>query len=157
MLEEVLSSPLVPQVAAIIEKKLGRSLEPFDIWYNGFRPRGAYTEAQLDEITAKKYPTAEAYKKDIPNILQHLGFSKERAEYLADNIIVDAARGSGHAMGAGMRSEKTHLRTRVEKSGMNYKGYNIAVHEMGHNVEQTFSLNMIDYYTLSRRSEYSFH
>jgi hypothetical protein len=149
MFEEVLSSPLVPQVAKVIETKLGRPLEPFDMWYNGFRPRGTYTEAQLDEITSKKYPTADAYKKDIPAILQHLGFSKERAELLADNIIVDPARGSGHAMGAGMRSEKAHLRTRVEKTGMNYKGYNIAVHEMGHNVEQTFSLNMIDYYTLS--------
>ena len=31
------------------------------------------------------------------------------------------------------------------KDGMNYKGYNIAVHEMGHNVEQTFSLNEIDH------------
>ena len=28
---------------------------------------------------------------------------------------------------------------------MNYKGFNIAVHEMGHNVEQTLSLNNIDY------------
>jgi oligoendopeptidase F len=28
---------------------------------------------------------------------------------------------------------------------MNYKGFNIAVHEMGHNVEQTFSLNAIDH------------
>ena len=28
---------------------------------------------------------------------------------------------------------------------MNYKGFNIAVHEMGHNVEQTFSLNDIDH------------
>ena len=28
---------------------------------------------------------------------------------------------------------------------MNYKGFNIAVHEMGHNVEQTFSLNEVDY------------
>ena len=44
-----------------------------------------------------------------------------------------------------MRSAKTHLRTRVEKGGMNYKGFNIAVHEMGHNVEQTLSLNNIDY------------
>ena len=34
---------------------------------------------------------------------------------------------------------------RVEKTGMNYKGFNIAVHEMGHNVEQTFSLNDVDY------------
>jgi hypothetical protein len=141
MLEEVLASPLVSKVAKIIEKRLGRSLEPFDIWYNGFKQRGAYTEAQLDEIVSKKYPTAEAYKADIPNLLMKLGFTPERAQYLANNIIVDPARGSGHALGALMRSEKAHLRTRVEKTGMNYKGYNIAVHEMGHNVEQTFSLN----------------
>ena len=145
MLEQVLASPLVPQVAKLIETRLGRPLEPFDIWYNGFRPRGAYTEAQLDEIVSKKYPTAEAYKKDMPNLLMKLGFTKERAEYLANNIIVDPARGSGHAMGAAMRAEKAHLRTRVEKGGMNYKGFNIAVHEMGHNVEQTFSLNNIDH------------
>ncbi|MGH9970607.1 MAG: hypothetical protein ACREBG_22850 [Pyrinomonadaceae bacterium] len=145
MLEQVVSSPHVAQVAKLIEKRLGRPLEPFDIWYNGFRPRGAYTEAQLDEIVAKKYPTAEAYKKDIPNLLVQLGFSKERAEYLANNIVVDPARGSGHALGASMRSAPAHLRTRVEKGGMNYKGFNIAVHEMGHNVEQTFSLKNIDY------------
>jgi hypothetical protein len=145
MLEEVLSSPLVPQVAKLIESRLGRPLEPFDIWYNGFRARGAYTEAQLDETVAKRYPTAEAYKRDIPNLLVKLGFTKERADYLANNITVDPARGSGHAMGAAMRTEKAHLRTRVEKGGMNYKGFNIAVHEMGHNVEQTFSLNNIDH------------
>jgi hypothetical protein len=149
MFEQVLSTPLVPQVARLIETRLGRSLEPFDIWYNGFRPRGAYTEAQLDEIVSKKYPTADAYKKEIPNLLTQLGFTKERAEYLANNIIVDPARGSGHALGASMREAKAHLRTRVEPGGMNYKGFNIAVHEMGHNVEQTFSLNHIDYYTLA--------
>jgi oligoendopeptidase F len=32
---------------------------------------------------------------------------------------------------------------------MDYKGYNIAVHEMGHNVEQTFSLKDVDYWFLS--------
>ena len=149
MFEQVLSSPYVIKVAKIIESKLGRSLEPFDIWYNGFRPRGTNTEAQLDAVVSKKYPTAEAYKNDIPNLLMKLGFTKERAEYLANNIIVDPARGSGHAMGAGMRSKKAHLRTRVEKSGMNYKGFNIAVHEMGHNVEQTFSLNNIDHWLLN--------
>jgi hypothetical protein len=44
-----------------------------------------------------------------------------------------------------MRSEKARLRTRVERGGMNYKGFNIAVHELGHNVEQVFSLNAIDH------------
>ncbi len=144
MLEAVLSSPLVPRVAALIERRLSRPLEPFDVWYDGFRPRSAYTEEQLDAIVRKRYPTAEAYEQDIPNLLYQLGFSREKAKYLAEHIVVDPARGSGHAAGARRRGDKAHLRTRVEKEGMNYKGFNIAVHEMGHNVEQTFSLNEVD-------------
>ena len=145
MLVQVLTSPLVPKIAKLIEARLSRPLQPFDIWYDGFHARGTYTEAQLDALVAKKYPTAAAYKNDIANILMKLGFTPEKAQYLADNIVVDPARGSGHAMGAAMRGEKAHLRTRVESTGMNYKGFNIAVHEMGHNVEQTFSLNEVDY------------
>jgi hypothetical protein len=145
MLEQVLTSPLVAETAKLISVRLARPLEPFDVWYNGFRPGSQQTEAQLDSIVSKKYPTPEAYQKDIPNLLMKLGFSAERAQYVANNIVVDPARGSGHAMGAEMRAEKAHLRTRVEKSGMNYKAFNIAVHEMGHNVEQTFSLNNVDH------------
>ena len=89
MLEQVLSSPLAAQTGKLIESRLGRPLEPFDVWYNGFRPGSKFTEAQLDEMVAKKYPTAEAYQKDIPNLLMHLGFSPERAQYVANNIIVD--------------------------------------------------------------------
>ncbi len=148
ILKEVLGSPLVPRVASLIAARLGRPLEPFDVWYNGFKERGAYTEQELDKIVAAKYPTAAAYKADIPRMLRDLGFSPEKADAVAGNIIVDPARGSGHASGAEMRSEKAHLRTRVAKGGMNYKGYNIAVHEMGHNVEQTFSLNAIDHFML---------
>jgi hypothetical protein len=149
MLKAVVTSPLAPRIAKLIQTRLGRPLEPFDIWYNGFRPRGHYTEAQLDQIVSKKYPTAQAYKDDMANILVKFGWSPEEARRLAANIVVDPARGSGHAMGAAMRSEKAHLRTRVEKTGMNYKGYNIAVHEMGHNIEQTLSLNDIDFYHLN--------
>jgi hypothetical protein len=149
MLEQVLSSPEVARTARLIRSRLGRKLEPFDIWYAGFRPRGAFSEAELDRIVRERYPTAEAYQKDVPQILRRLGFAAERADYVARHIVVEPARGSGHAMGAQMRGEPAHLRTRVEKDGMNYKGYNIAVHEMCHNVEQTFSLNDIDYYFLS--------
>jgi hypothetical protein len=148
MFERVLTSPLAPKVAALIESRLGRPLEPFDIWYGGFRPRGRHTEAQLDEITRKKYPTAESYHQDMPRMFQGLGFSPERAKYLAANIVVEPARGSGHAAGALLRQAPSRLRTRVGAKGMDYKGYNIAVHEMGHNVEQTFSLKDVDYYSL---------
>jgi hypothetical protein len=149
MFERVLTSPLVPKVAALIERRLGRPLEPFDIWYAGFKPRGKYTEAQLDEITRKRYPNAEAYKRDMPRMFQALGFSAERAAYLAGNIVVEPARGSGHAWGAQLRSAPARLRTRVGAGGMDYKGYNIAVHEMGHNVEQTFSLKDVDHWLLN--------
>jgi oligoendopeptidase F len=47
-----------------------------------------------------------------------------------------------------MRWDKAHLRTRVPKGGMDYKGFNTAMHELGHTVEQVFTLNDIDYYSL---------
>lgn len=149
MLEQVLVSRQVPRVAALIRQRLGRELEPFDIWYSGFLARGQYDETQLDAIVSSKYPTAAAYQQDIPDLLRKLGFSDARARYLAANIVVDPARGSGHALGAQMRAAKAHLRTRIGPDGMDYKGFNIAVHEMGHNVEQTFSLNDIDHTLLS--------
>lgn len=145
MLEKIVSSPLVPRVAALIEKRLGRPLEPFDIWYNGFRQQGKFSQVFLDSVVASRYPNAEAFKDSIPSNLEALGFSPAMAASLASNIVVDPARGSGHAWGAAMRSAKAHLRTRVDRIGMNYKGYNIAVHEMGHNVEQTLSLNYVDH------------
>jgi hypothetical protein len=149
MLESVVASPLVPRVARLIVRRLNRPLEPFDVWYSGFRAKSPYPEAELDRIVREKYPTAEAYKKDIPRMLRDLGFPPEKAEFLASHIAVDPARGSGHALGAARRGDEAHLRTRVEKAGMNYKGYNIAVHEMGHTVEQTFSLNEVDHTLLA--------
>ncbi|HJZ83841.1 MAG TPA: hypothetical protein VKN99_01670 [Polyangia bacterium] len=145
LLEQILTSPLVPRLARLIEKRLGRKLEPFDIWYDGFRPRARYSEADLDVRVGKKYPTVAAYQKDIPNLLKKLGFSPQKARFLADHIVVEPARGAGHALGADRRGDNPHLRTRIEKGGMNYKGYNIAIHEMGHNVEQIFSLYEVDH------------
>lgn len=145
MFELLLNSPLLGRVAGLIEKNLGRPLEPFDVWYNGFRAGGESTEQELDKICKSRYPTAEAYERDMPRMLTALGFSEERADFLAGKITVDAARGSGHAWGAGMREANAHLRTRVAADGMDYKGFNIAVHEMGHNVEQVLSLCNIDH------------
>ncbi len=144
LLESVLASPLVPQVAALIERRLGRKLEPQDLYYAGFLARAKYPEAQLDALTRKRYPNAAAYKKDIPRLLQALGFSPQKAAWLDAHIVVDPARGSGHALEAARRGDFPHLRTRISPGGMDYKGYNIAVHEMGHNVEQVFSLYSVD-------------
>ncbi|QLH53433.1 MAG: hypothetical protein CH6_1403 [Candidatus Kapaibacterium sp.] len=146
---ELLSSPTVKKVANLIQKRLNRPLEPFDIWYDGFKARSLLDEAKLTEITRSKYPNNEAFAKDLPNILMKLGFSSDLANFIASKVEVDPARGAGHAWGAQMRSEKAHLRTRIPPEGMDYKGYNIAIHEFGHNVEQTLTLQKVDYYMLN--------
>ncbi len=149
LFNEFLSSPQVQEVAAIIKKRLGRDLSPWDIWYDGFKARSSINEESLNANTEKKYPNAAALEADLGNMLIKLGFTKEKATFIASRISVDPARGSGHAWGASMKTEKAHLRTRIPAAGMNYKGYNIAVHEFGHNVEQTISLNDVPNYMIN--------
>ena len=145
---DFVSSPVIRRAGKLIAKRLGRKLEPFDIWYNGFERTDGMSEEELSKLTRAKYPNTAAFKKDIPNILKKLGFTAAKAEEIASRIDVDPSRGAGHAWGAEMRTEQAHLRTRIAADGMDYKGYNIAVHELGHNVEQTLSLYDIDYYTM---------
>ncbi len=145
----LLSSPQVKEVAAFIQGRLGRELEPFDIWYNGFKSRGGIPEDELTAITSKKYPNPAALEKDLPNILVKLGWTPAKAQEICSLVVVDASRGAGHAWGAEMRNDVARLRTRIGAEGMDYKGYNIAVHEFGHNVEQTITLNDVDFYSLS--------
>jgi hypothetical protein len=149
LMKDVLQSPLIPRLARLIERRLGRPLEPFDIWYDGFRPRAAHKEAELDALVRKRYPNVAAFQKALPTILVKLGFTPTRAKYLAERIVVDPARGAGHALGASRRQDKPHLRTRIGAGGMDYKGFNIAVHELGHNVEQVFSLYDVDHTLLA--------
>jgi hypothetical protein len=149
MFDEFMTSPKIKELAEIIKRRLGRELEPYDIWYDGFKARSTISQESLDAITTKRYPTAEAFDKDIPQILGKLGFSPQKAEWLGNAIVVEAARGSGHAMGAAGKEYLSRLRTRLSPKGMDYKGFNIAMHELGHNVEQTFSMRNVDYYMLN--------
>jgi len=148
MFTEFISSEQVKDVASLISQRLGRDLEPFDIWYDGFKSRGTVSEDELSAKTRALYPNKEAVSKDLPRILVDLGFDKERATKICQYITVDPSRGAGHAWEASMKSDKARLRTRIAENGMDYKGYNIAVHEFGHNVEQTVTLHDVDYYIM---------
>ncbi len=145
MLEEILGAPEIGKIAKLVSARLGRPLEPFDIWYSEFKPRPKQSESELDRLTRERFPNPEAFARGIPDTLQRLGFAEEKARWLAAHVAVDPARGSGHALGAARRGDVPHLRTRIAASGMDYKGFNIAMHELGHNVEQAFSLYEVDH------------
>jgi hypothetical protein len=146
---EFLQSEETKKVGKLIQKRLGRKLQPFDIWYDGFKARSGMDESKLDAQTRGLYPNAAALEADLANLLVKLGYDKERAQWLADRIAVDPARGSGHAWGGAAKGQKAHLRTRIGAKGMDYKGYNIAIHEFGHNVEQTISLYDVDNFVMN--------
>lgn len=149
MFKELCSSDVAAKVGAIISKRLGRPLQPYDLWYDGFKSRSAINPAELDERVRNKYPTLQAFANDLPNILKKMGFSDEKATFIADHVTVESSVGSGHAWQSLTRNENVLLRTRVYDNGMDYKAYNIGTHEFGHNVEEVISLYNVDNYFLT--------
>lgn len=149
LFRQYVSSSEIRKVGKLIAQRLGRKLQPFDIWYDGFKSRSSINQDELSAKTKAKYPTADAFAQDMPRILADLGFSAEQQKFIPAHIKVEASRGAGHAAGTGMKGDFSLLRTRVGKDGMDYKGYNIATHEFGHNVEQTITMELVDYYMLN--------
>lgn len=146
---DLVSSKEVRDLGKLIQKRLGRPLEPFDIWYDGFKARSGISAEKLDEVVGKRFTSAQAFQNEMPNLLTTLGWSKEKAKFFADRIRIEGARGSGHAWGAEMKNgDVALLRARIKKTGMDYKGFNIATHEFGHCVEQTITLQDVDYYMM---------
>lgn len=144
LLLSIVASPMIKDVSKIIEKRLGRKLEPFDIWYNGFENKAPVDETELNKLVSEKYPNIKAFQDGIPDILTQLGFSEEKAKWLGAKITVDPGRGAGHALGAEGREFNAHLRTRFTNGKMDYKSYNVAIHELGHCVEQVHSMTLVD-------------
>lgn len=148
MLITVLEAPEAKDTAALIRRRLGRPLRPYDIWYQNFGENERPAD-KLDMLLREKYPNPEALQADLPRILMKLGFSRKKAEFLAEHIVIEASRGSGHASGPQWRYDKAYLRIPFTAGGLNYDGYGTAMHELGHGVEQVFSLYEMDHTLLA--------
>ena len=141
--DQLLSSKVLGQVAREMRTRLGRELRPYDIWYQGFKVMESQSE--LDGLMREQFPDIDAFNGNIPQILLKLGFSKDKAHYLASHILAEPSRSAGHARGAAMRGGNALLRIRTEKGKMSYSAFNVAMHELGHTIEQTISMNLVDH------------
>ncbi len=146
MFMRLLSSEELKRTGNLVKSRLGRDLEPFDVWYSGFNNRSNYDSKVLDDMIKKLYPTPEIYTDSLPNILMRLGYSKEQAEFYGSKIEAQATRSNGHASGSSLKSAPSYMRTNFLKDGLDYGGHQTGMHELGHAMQMTISTHEIDIY-----------
>lgn len=137
ILTGILAHPLRSRLAEYLKRRIGRDLEPHDIYFEDVvqAPPGD----ELDRLTRERYPDLDAFRTGLPDLLQDLGFPPSEARFLAENIAVETARGSGHAMPMGMPQYPAWLRTSGKGEAFGWDAFQTAMHELGHNVEMVYS------------------
>ncbi|RME50678.1 MAG: hypothetical protein D6795_09655, partial [Deltaproteobacteria bacterium] len=146
LLESILTHPLRRKVADWIERRLGRKLEPFDIYFADFEHGGGKTPLGYD--LGRRYPDAKALQAAIPGILTRFGWSPERAAFIAGRIRVDNARSAGHAWPPHTDDDLQLLRVRIDPGGITELDFSTFMHELGHCVEGVLSSYELDWKAL---------
>lgn len=137
----ILASPVRADLAAFARARIGRSLEAHDVYFDQGQP--AETGDALDARVAARWPTAADLEAALPAILRELGFDGPDADFLGTRVRVEIARGAGHAVRPGMPEYPAWLRTNGVDGRLTWDGFNIAMHELGHNLEQLVSTHRV--------------
>lgn len=140
-LEGLLASPVRVDLAAFARARIGRPLEAHDVYFDQGRP--AETGDALDARVAARWPTAADLEAALPAILRELGFDDADARFLGERVRVEIARGAGHAVRPGMPEYPAWLRTNGTGGALTWDGFQIAMHELGHNLEQLVSTHLV--------------
>jgi hypothetical protein len=138
---ELLEAPVRGEIAKYMENKLGRPLEAFDIYLEDIA-EGA-SSAELDEKVTAMFKDEIEFQNKIPAVLTGLGFVDEDAEFLGTRVNVEIARGAGHAMRPGIPEYNAWLRTNRLDDRLGWDGFDTAMHELGHNLEQLISTHFV--------------
>jgi hypothetical protein len=149
IIRDFLSDPLIAETGKLIEERLGRPLEPFDIWYSGFQEQLQYSPDLLDSITMARYPDPASLQNGLPEILINMGFSEEEARFIGNNTSVRSVVSGGYTDSPSMEGEKAIMTTMFGADGLDYKSYRVAMHELGHVVCALFSLDEADNFLLA--------
>ena len=144
-----LSDPVITSVGKLISRRLGRPLQPFDIWYSGFQSQSFCPANMLDSLTRARYPFPKALQDDLPAILVKMGFTESEAFYIGSHAIVRPILSGGYSDQPAMRGDTALMTTVFNPKGLDYKGYRIAMHELGHVVCGVYSTKEIDHFLLA--------
>ncbi len=145
LLVEMLESPVRAELSRALEARLGRPMEAHDVYFEDLLP--APPAAELDERVRKIYANAASMQRGLPQLLESLGWKAEDARYFGSRVRVEIARGPGHAMPAGQLETPVWLRTNSldgQDGPLGWDGFDIAMHELGHNLEQLCSTHLVD-------------
>lgn len=141
LLVEILSAPERRLAAAALRERVGRPLEPHDIYLESLEePRVG--DDQNDRVN-RRFPDEKAFEEGLPDLLRQLGFSDADADELGKGIRVEIARGAGHAVPPGLPGSQSWLRTNRRPDGLGRDGFDTAMHELGHNLEQLISTRRV--------------
>jgi len=141
LMTELLDSPVRHELAAFLRRHLGRPLEPFDVYYDEIaetRPA-----AELNAAVRRRFGDEKALEALLPTVLSELGFSRSDAEFLGRHIKVQISRGSGHAMRPALPEFPAWMRTSRLQDELGWDGFDTAMHELGHAVEQVISCHFV--------------
>ena len=140
-LELLLEAPARAGLAELMKRRLGRSLEPQDIYFDELAPPTA--AADLDAAVRDRFGDHRGFELALPQVLEQLGYSHGDANFLGSRIRVEIARGAGHAMRPYLPEYTAWLRTNSLEHELGWDGFDTAMHELGHNIEQLCSTNFV--------------
>jgi hypothetical protein len=145
MLRAMLGSPEFKQAGELVSQELGRPLQPFDIWYSGFQAQSRYPANTLDSIVRARYQKPKDLQRDLPTIFRRLGFSENEADWLGNSIEIRPVISGGYSNRPPLPGYPASFTAAFPENGLDYKGFRIAMHELGHVTEMLYSMREADY------------
>jgi hypothetical protein len=138
ILVDLLRTPVRKRLYAFVRDRLGRPLEPHDVYFS--RPFKRAPAEELDAAVAKRFKDINEFGRQLATILREVGFADADADWLAARIRVERSRDAGHCSPPGLPEYGPWLTTSLNRGRFDFAAYGTATHELGHAVESAVSV-----------------
>lgn len=138
ILVDLLRAPVRKHLYAFVQARLGRPLEPHDVYFS--TPFEQAPAEELDAAVARRFQSIDDFGRQLPVILREIGFSDTEADWLAGRIRVERSRDAGHCSPPGLPEYGPWLTTSLNRGQFDFGAYATATHELGHAVESAVSV-----------------